>query len=114
MRPQYVMFLGLIFGAGTLISLTFGGDWLDSSELTLTNSLTVFKSATIAGMWEITIPNLDFFFTGLKSVMMMDFAFFDGSLQLVQWFFLLTFGFGAMWGLYTVVISVAQSALGRS
>lgn len=113
MRPQYVMFLGLIFATGTLISLTFGGDWLGADDLAMANSLTVFKDANIVGIWSITVPNIDFFFTGMKSLMMMDFAFFEDGLQLVQWFFLMVISLGALWGLYTVIISVVQSAIGR-
>lgn len=113
MRPQYVMFLGLIFAAGTMVSLTFGGAWLGADDLAIANSLTVFKDATLFGVWSITVPNIDFFFTGIKSLMMMDFAFFTGPLELVQWFFLLVFSLGALWGLYVIIIGVAQSALGR-
>lgn len=113
MRPHYVIFLGFLFAVGTLISLTFGGNWLSGTEVDITNSMTVFRDANIAGYWTMTLPNIDFFFTGLKSLMMMDFGFFQGPLQIVQLFFLLTISLGAMWGLYIVVISVVQSALGR-
>lgn len=113
MRAKHIMFLGLMFAAGTLISLTFGGSWLGEDDLAITNSLTVFKEANIVGMWTITVPNIDFFFTGMKSILMMDFAFFTDGLELIQWLFLLTIGFGTLWGLYTVIIGVAQSALVR-
>lgn len=109
------MFLGLIFAAGTVISLTFGGSWIGDTEIDITNTLTVFKEATIAGIWTVTIPNIDFFFSGMKALMMMDFAFFTyfSGLQLVQWFFMLIIGVGIIWGLYTVIITIVQSALGR-
>lgn len=113
MRPQHVMFLGLLLAAGTLISLTFGGAWLDDSDLEIANSLTVFKDANILGLWSITIPNVDFFFTGMKSLIMLDFGFFTGSLEIVQWVFMLVFGLGTLWGLYTVIISVAQGFFRR-
>jgi len=107
------MFLGFISAIGTMISLTFGADWLGETELSLTNSLTVFRDANIAGIWSISVPNVDFFFTGMKSLMMMDFGFFSGSLQLVQLLLLMTISVGALWGLYIVIIGVVQSALGR-
>ena len=114
MRSQYVMFLGLILAAGTIISLTFGGKWLGSSDLDVVNSLSVFKDANILGLWSISIPNVDFFFTGMKSLIMLDFGFFEsGGLMIVQWMMFLTVGLGALWGMYTVIISVVQSAIGR-
>lgn len=113
MRPQYVMFLGLVFAAGTIISLTFGGNWMGADELAITNSMTIFKEANILGLWTIMLPNFDFFFTGIKSLMMMDFAFFTGTTEILQWFFFLVICVGAMWGFFTVIISVAQSALIR-
>jgi hypothetical protein len=113
MRSQYVMFLGLIFGAGTLISLTYGGNWLNSTDLEIANSMSVFKDASLFGIWSITLPNVDFFFTGMKSLLMMDFGFFPGTLSLLQWFMVLVISLGALWGIYTIIISVVQSAIGR-
>lgn len=117
MRPQHVMFAGLLFAGGTLISLTFGGSWLGSSDVSIVNSLTVFKEASILGIWSVTIPNVDFFFTGMKSVMMLDFAFFSSEggsgMLLVQWFMMFTVIFGIMWGLFTLIIGVVASRFGR-
>jgi len=113
MRPQYVMFLGLLLAGGTLIGLTSGGNWLDSSDLSTINSMSVFKDASLFGTWSVTVPNVDFFFTGMKSLMMFDFAFFTGGLQIFQWFLVLTIGLGALWGLYTVVIGIVQGVFSR-
>lgn len=113
MRPQFIMFLGWIASAGTLISLTFGGDWLGSNDLDVVNSLTVFKEANLLNVWTITIPNVDFMFTGLKSLMMLDFGFFTGPLQLVQWVLFFVIIAAATWGIYTVIITVATSAIRR-
>ena len=113
MRPQYIMFLGLIFAAGTLISLTFAGLWLGSDEIDVTNTLAVFKQADILGIWSVTIPNIDFFLTGAKALTMMDFAFFEGEMALLQWFFIMTIGLGAIWGFYTIIIGVVQGIFTR-
>lgn len=107
------MFLGLVLAAGTLISLTFGGAWLNSTDLETVNTLTVFKQANIMGIWSITIPNISFFILGAKALMMFDFAFFQGGLALFQWFMFFTFGLGTMWGFYTVIIGVVQGIFGR-
>ena len=113
LRQQYIMFLGLLLASGTLISLTFSGAWVDSTDLDVVNSLTVFKEYNIAGYWSISAPNLDFFFTGAKALTMFDFGFFTGGLQLLQWFFFLVFGLGFIWGVYTIIITVFSSVFRR-
>jgi hypothetical protein len=113
MNQKYVMFLGLILAAGTLISLTFGGVWLNDTDLTVINSLTVFKQANILNIWSITVPNIDFFIVGAKALVMFDFGFFGGPLQLIQWFLMLTVGLGFTWGVYTVCIYAMMGIFSR-
>lgn len=113
MRPQQIMFMGLILAAGTLVSLTFGGAWMGTSDLDVTNSLTVFKQANILGIWSVMVPNISFFLVGARALTMFDFAFFTGPMQILQWFFMLTIGLGFIWGVYTVVIGVTQGLFGR-
>ena len=101
--------MGLVFAAGTMISLTFSGAWLGADEVEITNAMTVFKQANILGLWSVTIPNIDFFLVGFKSLMMMDFAFFTGALSLLQWFMFMTIGLELLFGLFVIVITVIQS-----
>lgn len=113
MRPQQIMFMGLIFATGTLISLTFGGLWISGEELIVSDALTVFKQANILGTWSVTVPNINFFLVGVKSLIMLDFAFFQGEMALLQWFLFMILGLGVMWGIFIVVISVIQGLFGR-
>ena len=113
MRTQQIMFMGLVLAAGTLVSLTFGGAWYDSTDTTIVNSLTVFKQANILGTWSIMVPNVSFFLVGAKALMAMDFAFFVGPMQILQWFMMMTFGLGMLWGVYTIVIGVIQGLFRR-
>ena len=113
MRPQQIMFMGLVFAAGTIISLTFGGAWLGTEEVDVTNALSVFKQANILGTWSVTVPNISFFVIGAKALTMMDFAFFSGPMQLVQWFLMMTLGLAFIWGVYIIVIGVVQGLFGR-
>jgi len=106
--------MGLLLAAGTLISLTFGGAWLGSYDMGVANSFTVFKQVNILGLWSVSIPNIDFFLSGAKALMMMDFAFFTGpGGSLIQWFFFFIFGLGLIWGFFTVVIGIVQGVLRR-
>ncbi|MDD5511581.1 MAG: hypothetical protein PHI12_12335 [Dehalococcoidales bacterium] len=113
MRAQQIMFMGLILAAGTLISLTFAGAWFSDADVDIANSFTVWKQVNILGLWSVNTINLDFFIGGAKSLMMMDFAFFVGAGQLFQWFMFFTFGLALLWGIFTVIISVAQGFLHR-
>lgn len=113
MRTQQVMFMGFIFAVGTIISLTFAGIGMGSEELEIVNAVTVFKQANILGVWSITVPNITFFFVGMRSLMQMDFAFFTGGMLIVQWLLFMTFGLGMMWGIYTIVIGVIQGLFRR-
>ena len=113
MRSHQIMFMGLVLAGGTLVSLTFGGAWYDSTDVSVMNSLTVFKQANILGTWSVMVPNVSFFIIGVKSLMMMDFAFFTGPMQILQWFMMMTFGLGLLWGVYTIVIGVVQGLFRR-
>jgi hypothetical protein len=113
MSTKQIMFMGLLLAAGTLISMTFGGAWFTSYDLDVVNSFNVFKQVTILGTWSVTIPNISFFLTGAKALIMMDFAFFTGPLQIVQWFFFFIFGLGVIWGIYVIIISIVQGILRR-
>ena len=113
MRPQQIMFMGWLFAVGTLISLTFGGLWIGSEEVVMANALTVFKQANILGIWSVTVPNISFFLVGVKSLMMLDFAFFRGEAALIQWLLFMTIGLALMWGIFTIVIGVIQGLFRR-
>jgi len=107
------MGMGFILASGTIISLTFGGAWFSAIDLETANAFTIFKQVNILGLWSVTIPSIDFFLSGAKALMTMDFAFFQGGLQILQWFLFFTLGLGLIWGIYTVIISVVQGVLHR-
>lgn len=113
MSPKSIMFMGLVLAVGTIISLTFGGQWLGSSEVSIQDALTVFTQAKILGIWSVTVPNITFFLVGAKSMMTLDFAFFGGVLGMVQWIFMLVFVSAFMWGIYSVMIYVISGLFKR-
>jgi hypothetical protein len=39
MRPQQIMFMGLLFTTGILLSLALGGSWLGDEDVSIANSL---------------------------------------------------------------------------
>lgn len=100
--------MGFVLAIGTLVSLTFGGLWLGSTEVGVANSMTAFTQTTILGMWTVMIPNIGFYLTGVAALMSMDFAFFGGGMGALQWILMLTFGLGLTWGIYSALIYVIQ------
>lgn len=104
MRPHQVMFLGFLFFAGTVISLTFAGAWVSSTEVGILNSISGFVSTTILDRWTIQVPNINYVTTGIAALTKMDFAFFGGSLGLLRWLFICTIGAATVWGIFTIVI----------
>ncbi len=113
MNPKHIMFMGWLMSTGTALSLTFGGLWLGNNEAMLADAVSLFKQANILGVWAITVPNINFVLIGIKSAMMMDFAFFRGPAEIFRWFALLVFGFGLMWGIFIVVIGVINGLFHR-
>ena len=113
MNPKQIMFMGFELATGLLVSLSFGGLWLGSNEAVLADSVTLFKHANILGVWAITIPNVNFVLVGLRSIMMLDFAFFRGSAEAIRFVLLLSVGFALMWGIFIVVIGVINGLFHR-
>ena len=112
MRPQQIMFLGLIFTAGTIISLVMGGLWLDDTDVATINSLTVMRPFDI-GIWTAQVPNLEYFSTGLAKLTTFQFAFFGQGAGLLQWLLIMTIGAATAWGIFVVMITIGSTLLGR-
>lgn len=109
MRPHMIMFLGWLFAAGTLISLTFGGGWFESSDIDTLNSMVAFRQASVLSVWSIPVPNLDYALAGLGAFMKLDFAFFTGEMELIRWVFFMVIISAALWGIFSVVIGTATT-----
>jgi len=112
MRTHQVMFLGLIFTAGVLISLVISGLWFVEGDVDTINSLTVVRPIDVS-IWTLQVPNLAYFTTGLAKLTMFDFGFFGGGYGLIQWVLIMTIGAATAWGVFTVVIYAASGLFGR-
>ena len=116
MRPHHVMFLGLIFVAGTLISLVMGGLWLETTDVDTTNSMAVMRPVDI-GIMTIQVPNLEYFATGMAKMTTFDFAFIsadsEGVYFLLWWLVIMIIGTATAWGIFVVMITIGSTLLGR-
>lgn len=105
--------MGFVLATGTLVSLTFAGAWLGSTESALADSFTIFKQANILGIWSVPVPNVNFFLVGARAASTFDFAFFQGSAGIFQWLLILTIGWGFIWGLFVIAIGAIQGLFRR-
>lgn len=106
--------MGLLLAVGTIISLSYAGVGLGSEEVEFANSFSAFKQANILGVWSIPIPNVTFFFTGVRALISMDFAFFTGGMVVLQWILYLVLGLGLTWGIFTIVLGVINGLFRRA
>jgi hypothetical protein len=108
LRPQYIMFLGLLLVTGLLLSYTLDGAWFTGSDESVFNALTLFRPYSVFGVFNIPIPNLSFATVGLPKLFDLDFAFFGGWGGIVR-YFLYIFIQGALWGVLLTVLVVLSN-----
>lgn len=113
MKTQQVMFSGFILAVGTLVSLTFGGEWLGTTETDWADAFVAFKQASFLGIWSVPVPNVSFFLVGAGALQNLDFAFFADGMALFQWLLMMTLGLGLTWGFFVIVIGVVQGLFRR-
>lgn len=112
MRTPLIMFLGLMFTVGTLISLIIAGEWFGTSDVDTINSLTVMRPVDIS-IWTLSVPNLEYFTTGLSRMVTFNFAFFGGAAGILQFLLIMTIGGAVAWGIFVITIGVATNLLSR-
>lgn len=113
MRPQQIMFLALIFTAGTLLSLTLGGLWIGEEEVETVNALAVIREVNFFGLLTISVPNAAFWSTGVVKLIQFDFAFFVGGTEILRYILIMVLSTGAVFGFFVIIIVVATNLLRR-
>lgn len=113
MRPQHIMFLGLIFAAGTLLSLCLGSQWLGASDVATINSLQIFSNTNIFGIFSVPILNINYFLIGMKNLTALNFAFFTGEMALLQFVLVLVIISGILWGFFSTIIYLGMGLLNK-
>jgi len=112
MRPQFIMFLAFALLAGNLLCVIIDGAWLGAEDLSLIGYLTGMTNLQTASWTAIfTIP-FNFFTHGLPKLLLWDFSFFSGSLQIIRWF-LFVISIGAIWAVAQEFRLSIQSIFGR-
>jgi hypothetical protein len=98
MRPQYVMFLAFALLTGNFLCLIIDGAWFGSTDLTLMGYLTGMNNLQTASWTAIFTVPYNFFTHGFPKMILWDFSFFSGALEIVRWF-LFVLSIGAIYAL---------------
>ena len=109
---RMIMFLGFLFVGFTLVARTMEGAYFGATDVALLNDLTVIRSFSLFGWFNVPVLNVDFFTVGLPKLIQWDYPFFEGGYEIVK-YLLYTLSIGAVFGLFTIAIVVASSLIRR-
>lgn len=112
MRPQFIMFLAFCLLVGNFLCLMIDGIWFQADDVTLMGYLTGMTTLKTASWTAIFTVPYGFLTHGLPRMLLWDYSFFGGSLQIIRWF-LFVFSIGAIWAVARDFITTVQSIFGR-
>jgi hypothetical protein len=75
--------------------------------------MTVFQDFSIFGLFHVPIPNFQFITVGLKAICTLNFAFFRGGSQLLQFALIIVLGSGILWGILSTIMVLGMGLLGK-
>jgi len=92
-RFQLLAFFFFVYFILTILSYTIEGQYYGSSDVTLAEQLLGYNVAQMQGPGILTIPKVgaSLITHAIPKTVMWDYAFFEGSWQLVRYFFLVVF-----------------------
>jgi hypothetical protein len=109
MRPQLLMAAYGIFIVGTLICCLASGRWLTNGETNILNSLASFQVVDIAS-WT-GIRGVGGFWSALVTAFSWDYPLLSSPWWFPVKFFLWIVTLGVLWGIYEVMLIIAQGAI---
>lgn len=110
---EMIGFLAFIFVGMTLLNRIMAGQLITSADMTIMNTMTITRDYNIAGLFDIPVPNTDFFFTGIPHLIRWDYSFFGGSAGLIQ-YFLYSISAAVAFLAFSVMIGMAAQFLSRT
>ena len=97
-KAHLFMYLAFILLMSNIISMLLDGSWVSAEDLNLMNWLTGYTSYEAAGAWAIPALGWGFLTEGLPRMIMWDFSFLRGALEIIRWIFM-TLSVGVVGGL---------------
>lgn len=109
---KFIMFLVFGFVGCTLISRILEGAFINATDVEILNQLSVFRDVQVLNLFSVPALNLEFFTKGLPHLLTWDYPFFEGTWNLVRYFFYVL-SIGVMWGILIIFVGVLSQRFGR-
>lgn len=84
MRPQFIMFLALVFMLSNVLCFIIDTGWFAPEDLTVMNYLTGYDTWT-SGPIPVLTPIVGFFTKGFPKLILWDYSFIPDALQIIGW-----------------------------
>jgi len=112
MNYRLVGFLAFLFIGMTTLNRILEGAFIEASEVSYLNTLTITHSQSIFGLFSIPVLNTDFFLIGIPRLVKWDYSFFGGNAALFQ-YFLYSLTFALAFALFVIIIGVVSQFFAR-
>lgn len=113
MSPRWIQMLAWAWLIGTLMCLIIEGTYFGSTQTNVLNTLSVFRTVEVFGLWNIPVPNLEFFTVGIPRLLMWDYSFLEGGYAIFQWLFVVVFSVPVVFALTMAFIGVIDRLFTR-
>jgi hypothetical protein len=77
--------ISFIFTGFTILNRILEGMFITAADMLVVKNLTVFYPFNVFGLFEIPLPNLSFFTTGIPKLIQWDYSFFGGPGMFIQY-----------------------------
>lgn len=108
-----VGFLAMSFVGMTIINRVMEGVFINSTDVGILNNVLVFRPVNVFGLFQISVPNLDFLSTGIPHLIRWDYSFFGGNAVIIQYMFYSITAFVAFL-LFVLMLGVVFNMLSRN
>lgn len=112
MKGERIEFLAFCLLAGNLISLIIDGAWFQPDDHDLMKYLTGISIEQTASWTAIFTLPIGFFTHAIPKLLLWDFVFFTGTLELVRWFCLVV-SIGTIYVVASQYSGTIQNIFGR-
>jgi hypothetical protein len=112
MSSKFVMFLAFVLVLSNILCLIIDGAWLGVEDQTLMQYMTGMNALQAASWTAIFTVPIGFITHGFPKMILWDFSFFSGALQIIRWI-LFVISIGAIWAMAQEFRNAAVSLFGR-
>jgi hypothetical protein len=86
MNIAFIGFLAFLFVGFSILNRVLDGAFVTGSDIAIVNNLTIFRNLQLFGLFNVPVPNLEFFTTGIPQLVKWNYTFFGGNAGIIQYF----------------------------